>query len=126
MLGARGAAPPATGDGGGGTSGEGKPKSKAKAAAKPKASAPSIKKKPAAPAKKKPAAAATKASKAPVSLKQLCQEYKSAGKTRGAFTTKAYYDACNASIRRGGSAVTAKMHAKAAHGRAAALWDSCK
>jgi len=67
---------------------------------------------------------AKKASKAPLSLADLLKEYKRAGKTRGAFTTKAYYDASNASLKRGDDAAMAKARAKAAHARAAALWDN--
>ena len=69
---------------------------------------------------------AKKASKAPSSLADVLKAYKRAGKTRGAFTTKAYYDGSYASLRRGDDAATANARAKAAHRRAAALWDSSR
>ena len=66
---------------------------------------------------------AMKARKAPVSLESILKEYMRAGKTRGAFTTKAYYDATMASLNGGSSKTEANKKAKIAHARAADLWD---
>lgn len=117
MLGARGVYD--------GTTGTPTPKTKAKAKATADSKAPAPKamkvKPPAAAMKVKPVA--MKASKAPLSLANLLKEYTRADKTRGAFTTKAHFDALKASLRRGDDAATANAHAKHVRGRAAVFWD---